>query len=366
MDRRNAIPSELAKVRQYRDAHPDDWGGMWLTYDAKQRLGDKVVTVNVGVTGDVESTADALALLVPVDAELRVVQVARSKAELDDVSSRIAKDEDFFKSLGVELYSATQRLAENLVEIRLSQVSDQIASATSERYGEGAVRVVVGKPVQPDACTRLDCGPPWLGGLRIYPSGSLYCTSGFVVRANHQGIWSYALWTAGHCSNATWREGSATGTIIGTTAVRYFSNQGAVDVQVIPISAANAINQYLYGSVTCGPCQKYYIFYSQGHDADEEGDPVCNNGATSGSKCGKVISTSFLFHWDEKNITLVRMRTASYSRQNGDSGGPVVNNFFTAAGSHTHYDVDNNGVQFGVYAHVWEMEQVTGFVVYTT
>jgi hypothetical protein len=78
-----------------------------------------------------------------------------------------------------------------------------------------------------------------------------------------------------------------------------------------------------------------------------------------------VASTSFTFHWADKNITLVRMRTATYSRQNGDSGGPVVNNYFTAAGSHTHYDTVN-GVVYAVYSHVWEMEQVTGFIVYTT
>lgn len=365
MDRRNAIPGELDRVREYRATHWDTWGGMWLPYDATQRVGASVVTVNVGVTDSEESTGAALADLVPVDAELRVVKVDRSQAALDDLSSRISKDQDFFTSLGVKYYSATQVLSENLVEIRLSQVNEQIAAAANDRYGDGAVRVIVGSPVQPDACTRLNCGPPWRGGIKIYPSGPAYCTSGLVVRTNYQGIWSYAIWTAGHCASQTWREGSATGTVIGTTAVRYFSNQGAVDVQVIPISASNAINQYLSGTSSCNPCQLFWVFYSQGQNADEPGDPVCNNGAVSGSKCGQLVDTNYTFVWEEKNITLVRMRRATYSRKSGDSGGPVVNNYYRAAGSHTHYEAIG-GVDYAVYSHVWEMEQVTGFIIYTT
>lgn len=92
---------------------------------------------------------------------------------------------------------------------------------------------------------------------------------------------------------------------------------------------------------------------------------MCNNGASSGSKCGQLVDPSFTFYWDDKNITLNRKRTATYTRQNGDSGGPVVNNFFRAAGSHTDFEVVG-GVECAVYSHVWEMEQVTGFIVYRT
>jgi hypothetical protein len=49
----------------------------------------------------------------------------------------------------------------------------------------------------------------------------------------------------------------------------------------------------------------------------------------------------------------------------GDSGGPVVTNQFWATGSHTHYQTISN-IQYAVYPHVWEMEQATGFIIYTT
>jgi len=101
MDRRNAIPGELGPVREYRQAHMATWGGMWLTYSATPRAGT-VVTVNVGVTEDTDAVTSSLSPLVPKDADLRVVQVARSQNDLDDLSTRISKDSGFFDGLGVK------------------------------------------------------------------------------------------------------------------------------------------------------------------------------------------------------------------------------------------------------------------------
>lgn len=45
------------------------------------------------------------------------------------------------------------------------------------------------------------------------------------------------------------------------------------------------------------------------------------------------------------------------------SGGPVLQNYFRAAGSHTHFETIN-GVEHAVYSHVWEMENASNYYVY--
>lgn len=57
------------------------------------------------------------------------------------------------------------------------------------------------------------------------------------------------------------------------------------------------------------------------------------------------------------------MRKASYTRNPGDSGGPITSYSSTAEGSHTHYVVVNN-VQQAVFSQVWEMEQASGYSVF--
>lgn len=100
------------------------------------------------------------------------------------------------------------------VEIDVSEINPAATAAVEDRYGLGRIRLAVSGPVGADACSTTlgappssNCGPPWKGALAIYPSGPSYCTSGFVVRKwlSQVGEWAYALWTAGHCAQATWR-----------------------------------------------------------------------------------------------------------------------------------------------------------------
>lgn len=184
--------------------------------------------------------------------------------------------------------------------------------------------------------------------------------AGFGV-AHDNGVWNYGIFTAGHCGAATWHEAEPTGTTIGTTSQNHFSDADPIDVQVMPIAAANRSNQYLDGGSGCSDCALRAITVTQGHDADEPGDAVCNHGAFSGTKCGSIISTNAPL--DYLGEHLLRMRRASYARTGGDSGGPVTSAANTAAGSHTHYKVIS-GVEYAYYTHIWEMESISGWDVY--
>ena len=125
MDRRNAIPGQLGPVREYRTKHGPTWGGMWLDYSPTDQLG-RVVTLNVAVTADANEVASDLASLVPVEVGLRVVEVTRTEAELDELGTRITKDLAFFESLGIAFRSASSIVSENLVQVAVSRVDDKI------------------------------------------------------------------------------------------------------------------------------------------------------------------------------------------------------------------------------------------------
>lgn len=362
MRKRSELSAQMDRLLDYRDSHPASWGGVWLTYP-RNAPHATILTVNVGVTSDTAPLEAELRSLVPSDADLVLHRVQRTEAELNAVTEEIARSKDFFESRGIDYHAAGPVLQRNLVQVYVSHTSAELLTAANERF-RGMVELVEAGPVVPDACIRTNCGPPWRGGIKIYPSGPLYCSTGFIVRRLLLSGWQYAIWTAGHCADATWREGSSSGTVIGSTSVQYFTDGGDVDVQVIPISAANATNDYIHGTSNCGPdCPLKNIFYSQGQNADIVGDVVCQHGAISGTKCGTLVQTNFTFDWEEENVSLLRIRRATYTRQGGDSGGPVTRSETTAAGTHTHWEEIDN-VIYAVYSHVWEMEQATGYLVY--
>jgi hypothetical protein len=370
MERRAALPSELGKLREYRMAHRSTWGGMWLTYPT-DRKGGTVLQVNVAVTSGVDEVWADLHGLVPEDAELVVTLVKRSQQDLDTLVDRVALDQEFFKSMATVYYGAATMFAENRVEIDVSTVTSELTSAASQRYGADAVRLAGGGPVEEDTCSRTlgttppaptsNCGPPWRGALAIYPPDGKYCTSGFVARKwnSQYQEWFWALWTAGHCESATWRQGSSSGTIIGTTLARYFA--GAADVQIIPISETNATNTFLDTTASCSVCYVAIVGGKEGHDTDDPGDAVCNHGAVSGTKCGVINSTNASLTY--LGVNLIRMRRATYFRQGGDSGGPVTSLPGTAEGSHTHHKIINS-IDYAYFSQVWEMEAASGYSVY--
>lgn len=364
--KRGAIQDDLGPVRAYRDSNRATWGGMWLTYPKGGTL-DHAVTLNVAITRGVPVDDSILAKVVPEGADLLIHEAQFSEDDLDKVHENIAKDLGFFRSIGTEFYSADTALSDNSVVITVSRLSSGIETAIRSRFGPGIVRVREGGPAQPDACSRTNCGPPWRAGLKIYRSGGgNYCTSNFVARY-YAGVWFNVIWTSGHCLNGTWKLGSSSGATIGTTTNNYFVNNSDSDVQVIPISSSSADDDYLDGTASCAECYQRDVRATQGINGDVVGGMIQNNGAFSGQKRGTITSTNVTF--SDLGLTLLRQRRATYTRQSGDSGGPVValsgGAYDVAAGSHTHFQTIG-GTQYAIYSHVAEMEQITGQTVYTT
>lgn len=235
-----------------------------------------------------------------------------------------------------------------------------------ERYGHDRVRVLTSGDVQADVCTRSNCGPPWRGGLKIVKVGNFSCTSGFVVRKNLAGGGhTYGLWTAGHCGTASWRQGSTSGVLIGTTSENHFVNNSTADVQVIPINASNKTNTIIDDTAGCNPCtlRGFTGSAQQAGNADEFGDVVCSNGYVTGKSCGTIASIDVdAFPYLGNN--LFNQRRATYGRNAGDSGGPVYTTVGSkAAGSHVHF-LQIGSTKYPIYSHVFEMSVRTNYFVW--
>lgn len=370
MDRRAEIQQGLEAVRQYGRDHARAWGGIWLTYPSGATV-DGATTVNVNIVGTVDDHRVAVESLLPSGATATFHSVARSDEQLAEAHKPFrAEAQTFFPSLGTRLNLVETNTPENRLDVYVSRLTPAVEAAIISRYGPG-VAVFDGGEVHPDACqgSRLTCGPPWRGGVKIVRvdgAGEHWCTLGFVVKKNLAGGGvAYAAWTAGHCGNGEWHRGTANGAVIGTTILNKFVNPTFADVQVIPIVSANKTNLIIDDTAACNPCgeRAFTGAAQQAFDGDEFGDTVCNNGYVSGKRCGVIRSTN-VDGFTYLGVTLNNQRRATYVRAAGDSGGPVYTTTGSvAAGSHVHFTTIG-GVVYPIYTHVWEMSAATNYFVY--
>lgn len=367
LQERLRIQARLQSVASYALAHGDVVGGLWLSYPEGSTITEALL-VNVAVTAAAGDHSRSLLPLLPEGAGLAVHDVTYSQIDLDALHSKIFSDLDFFAELDVQLHSAFTIVERNAVEIVVSRTTPEIEAAITGRYPEGSVFVAQGEAAQADACSRTNCGPPWRGGLRIIRPDGGGCTAGYVAK-KYVGVWTYQLWTAGHCGSHSWRMGSTTGTIIGSTTMNFF-NSNSIDVQGIGISSTAIDDDYLLGSAGCTACTQSDIASAEAAGGDIIGAMIQNNGAYSGSKVGTLAATngSILYLGEQ----LTNLRRASYSRMAGDSGGPVIRrsggqsgSYNVAAGSHTHFQTINS-VQWALYTHISYFNTWTGYVVHTT
>lgn len=306
--------------------------------------------------------------MVPANATLQLQAVPFSGRQLHDVRMKLRADENWFESaLGTRLYMTETDVFHNQVVIYVADITPGTVQAIEQRFGLGKVRVDKVEGGGRDACTRTNCGPPWVGAVNIYRTvAGNECTLGLIVRKGTTS--TYGIWTAGHCGSGTWKQGGSTGTTIGTTVPG--SNRSVdgstADVQIIAIPASQKTNRYIADTATCNPCNTPAFTGSQvqqPYNGDEPGDSVCNNGVVTGRSCGIIQSTDVDTLEYPAGIHLLNQRRATYTRNSGDSGGPVVASIgLDAAGSHVHYMMVA-GYKRPIYSHVWEMS-LSGYYVW--
>lgn len=362
------IQNSLGRLHEYAKEHPDLWGGMWLSYPTGGTPAH-ASTLNVALTSAPASVLDALEPLVPSGADLNVIEVVFTEAELDAQHADIMDRSAAFAAARSELYSVRTEVQENRLVAVVSTLTPGLSSLTAD-LPAGMVRFESGGPAIGDACSRTACGPPWRAGLKIYRNTwSEYCTANF-INTRYVGVWVYSLWTAGHCPSGTWHLGSPSGTVIGSTTTNYFTNGSNVDVQRISISNGTQDDDYLYGTAACTSCVQTDLTLAESASGDTVGEMLLNNGAVSGSVSGTLLNRNVSLTY--LGVPLTNLRRSNYTRQPGDSGGPVVrihNVYYgaydVAAGSHTHYQVID-GYEYPFYTHVSTMAAISGYSVYTS
>lgn len=368
MVRRGDIQEALQPMRDYAAAFEADLAGIWLSYPPGASV-DRALTVNVNVARNSALHEEKLTTLTPVGASLEVHDVRFSRQELNTIKIALRQDRlAFEKSVGAKLQMTATNVPENHVDLYVEPLTPTVSAAIEARYPAGAVAVSTVSGSGLDVCTRTNCGPPWTGGVKIRNStGGNFCTLGFVVRKTLGTGYAYGVWTAGHCGSATYRQGSSTGAVIGTTSINNASAQFA-DIQLIPITSTNRTNKIIDDTATCAnPCTRRVFTGSaqQAFNGDDFNDTVCNNGYATGRTCGLIKDTD-LDNFMYAGLTLQNQRRATYARNLGDSGGPVyTTKGSAAAGSHVHYvDIGSPAVRYPVYSHVFEMSTETGYFVY--
>lgn len=211
---------------------------------------------------------------------------ARTYKELSDVNERIAASWDQLKADGIDIVRAGIRTDVNVVEIGVNGLTPATSKQLEADFGPGIV-VVEDHVAQADACVSISNCRPMKGGLKITRSASVWCTSGFAVKAlNTNGI---KLLTAGHCidvnggSGAVWSHNSDSfGTAQEDTWNSGSTRNGDVGLIGLYSSEVPATKNQIY---TTGTTVKTVAGWDS---AQFVGDQSCRVGATWGLDCGVI------------------------------------------------------------------------------
>lgn len=341
---RARIQDALAPLEARLEGLPRSvYGGLYLD----QKMGGTVV---VAVAGPLDEAAVAsLVASAPAGAEVELRPVRYTKAELD--ATRAALEP--FAGKGVSVLWTD--LMNNVVVVgvkgsRSAELEVSLAAAGP------MVSVFESSGVETAVCSNRASCTPYRAGLHIYRADSASCTGGFMAK-NSSGS-QYWL-TAGHCGaiSTQWFHDEAG---VGTTSIRYYSNNGHADAAGITRPTGQMPWIFVTGGEPARP-----VTARQGANADNPGESVCQSGFTTGFFCG-VIYGDDVTVTDNNNITLLHMRVASIHVQGGDSGGPT---FYgnTAKGIVEGFvpGVYCGQYQCGVYSHINEVESHLAVTVLT-
>lgn len=245
-----------------------------------------------------------------ITVEYRTVKF--SKKELEDVVAKMTKDRESLLNRGIKIFSIWVDEPENKVYVGVS--------AEDKERANGQLPTLYNVPLTIEAedppsltSTREDSPGLFKAGLRIgmgFNDDPIdWCTSGFTVR--HNTLLTYFVLTAGHCALQT-EEIRHAGLRIGEIGARQF--QGSIDAAAFSLEWGQSSN-WLFR-------EPHWLEPINSFSTAPVGATVCAEGATSGHRCGAVVSTTASF-FPNNNVTLTNMHAAAFCSQGGDSGGPV-------------------------------------------
>lgn len=309
--------------------------------------------VDIAFTDDPSLHADVLASQA-VGLPTRTRQVALNEADLLELNEIVAHDREALAGLGIQANEVHADIRNNVVRIGVEPFTSAVVQTIHERYGE-AIEVYEASPADPTTCTnRNNCpGPPLRGGLQLYDPG---CTTAFL------GVYNgyHVILSAGHCANLVpgghiyqHPNGTPIGNI-GTMLKETYYTGSTADAMVIRVGSSYASNRVYYT-----PTSWFGMATTQTTGQEVIGQAVCQSSRVSNYTCGTLYAKGFSIIYTD-GTTLYDQRSATYTVNSGDSGGPVF------------YTTQARGVQSGVntagraiYSHITNVKSAIGMTINT-
>lgn len=174
-------------LQRYGNEHWDVFGGLFIDNDAGR-------LIDVAFTRDIAEHEAALRELVPAGTELRVRAVRHTLAELWALQNRVG-NELFAADSGINLYSTSTNVFDNVVEIEGSAADPDAAEASlRDRYGADALRVTLHPEPEPEPSQPQE-GEGWRLLAELEGAGHAYTVGVARDQQEFEALWS-ALGTA--------------------------------------------------------------------------------------------------------------------------------------------------------------------------
>lgn len=345
LERRVAAEPAIAQLQAHLRKTPS-FAGLYID----QAAGG---VVDIAFTDDPSLHADMLASQA-VGLPTRTRQAALSEADLLKLNDLVAYDREALADLGIQANEVYPDIRANVVMVGVEPLTPAVVQTLHKRYGE-AIEVYAASPAELTVCTdRNNCpGPPLRGGLQLYDPG---CTTAFL------GVYSgyHVILSAGHCANLVpgghiyqHPNNTAIGNI-GTMLKETYYTGSKADAMVIRIQSAYASNRVYYT-----PSSWFGMATTQTTSQEVIGQAVCQSSRVSGYTCGTLYAKGFSIIYED-GTTLYDQRSATYTVNDGDSGGPVF------------YTNQARGVQSGrnepgraIYSHITNVKSAIGMTINT-
>lgn len=314
LERRIAVQQSVAGARVWASAQTT-WAGAYTD----QLAGGVPVFKFVG---DPERHRTELASRVPPGTTFRLESASRTIAELSDLKAEVVAAWPSIESDGVDVLAVGIDVISNRVSIGVVGLTDPTESQLLMRFPSG-VLVSPEAPVELDACnSRIDCGSPIKGGLRITNPSGAWCTAGYIGELNNTTPATLRVVTAGHCIElgggigATWKHN---GTAFGTATAETWATNADGDVGIITL-VNNSYDDNLVYAFNNLDIRHFTSYALLGEVAP--GDFFCRSGATTGYVCGRVVQLDQTL--DVEGRLIDHQNRVDYDASPGDSGAPYM------------------------------------------
>jgi hypothetical protein len=364
MDRRIAMEDEMGALELYAEGQRS-FAGHWIDQPAGG-------IITVAFAGDADIHRAALEVLTPRGAQLSVIDVKYTLAELETLDRRIRQEVDALNAEGGAIGHWYVDLPRNGITIGVRDPAANSEADLRTRYGD-AIAIEPSNPGTTACTSRSNCiGPPLRAGISGGPLNTLWvnqCTVAFMV---HKGTLEQWL-TAGHCAktlNVAWYHNGNGAWPIGAIkqtcwpSCTYSDSARAGDVNATYAS----YKVYLHGNAS-----GVSVSSSQALNADDIGDYTCLNARMATSwRCGSIQSIGTVcYQGNPCTLWFDEQRFANYASQYGDSGGAVHSAIISygvrAYGVHSGCTNLVSGVcqGNGIYGHIARINQELGVTVCT-